>query len=492
MSAIDWLSQSVQIPTSAAMPLSPPPKDEPPVAGSADSPSITVTSLDSNSPDAIGLLPSSVTGLPRTLWSASDESTLATLLAAERVETLPALQDLLRTLTLAEADPPMAASPQGPLFLARVDKLLDLGAIEPAQSLIEAASPDTPDLFRRWFDIALLSGTEDSACAVLRQNTELAPTYAARIFCLARGGDWQAAALILNTGRALGDISEEDDALLSRFLDPDLYEGEAPLPPPTRVSPLVFRLREAIGEGLSTAGLPRAFANADLRDTTGWKGQLEAAERLARNGAISENVLQALYTARTPAASGGVWDRVKAIQALDKAVTAQDATTAASALPAAWSAMQQIRAEVPFARLYAEQLRALPLQGPAAALAYRIALLSPEYEAAAQAWTPVTDQDRLWQAIAKGDVTGLAPQTDATTAAVVAAFAGAAPPTELTAEVQAGKLGESILRAIALFGDGMSGDPAEITDALALLRAVGLEDQARQAALQVLILDRTP
>lgn len=492
MSAIDWLSQSVETPAPAAMPLTGALRIEPPVSGTGASPSVTVTPLDRDNPDAVGLLPPEVTGLPASLWSASDEATLTALMTAERVETLPALQDLLRTLTLAEADPPLDSTPEGRLFRARVDKLLDLGAIDPAQSLIEAAGPDTPELFRRWFDIALLSGTEDSACAVLRAKPDVAPTYAARIFCLARGGDWQAAALILNTGRALGDISDEDDRLLSRFLDPDLYEGEPPLPPPTRVSPLIFRLREAIGEGLPTATLPRAFANADLRDTTGWKGQLEAAERLARNGAISENVLQALYTARTPAASGGVWDRVRAFQALDTAVTHDDPGAVAAALPEAWAGMQAIRCEVPFARLYAQSLRALPLTGDAASLAFRISLLSPDYETAAQAWTPKTGQETLWRAIATGNVSALAPRTDPIEAAVVAAFAGAAPPAELAAEVRQGKLGEAILRALALFDDGLTGDPAEITDALALFRQVGLEDQARQAALQALILDRRP
>ncbi len=103
------------------------------------------------------------------------------------------------------------------------------------------------------------------------ESPGLAPTFPARIFCLARSGDWNAAALTLRTGQALGYITEAEEALLSRFLDPDLYEGEPPLPTPAPVTPLAWRMFEAIGEPLSTATLPMAFAHAELRPQAGWK-----------------------------------------------------------------------------------------------------------------------------------------------------------------------------------------------------------------------------
>ena len=312
LSAIDWLSLSVE----------PNPRVfEPPISNGASAPQITVTPLARPSKDLFGLLPESVTGLPRSVWSGSDEETLVALLQAERIESLPAIQDFLKVLILAEADPPRNASPSGTLFLARVDRLLDMGAIEPAQALIEQAEPDTAPLFRRWFDVALLTGTENPACDVMAQKPSIAPTYAAHIFCLARNGDWATAALTLNTHRVLGDVTEAEELLLTRFLDPEIFDGEPPLDAPERISPLMFRMHEAIGEGLITANLPLAFAHADLRPTVGWKSQLEAAERLARFGAVSENVLQGFYTAHTPAASGGVWDRARAVQQFDRAMT---------------------------------------------------------------------------------------------------------------------------------------------------------------------------
>ena len=460
--------------------------------GDATSPDVTVTPLDRLSKDPIGLLPPEVSGLPRSIWSASEEAVLVDLVRAERIDTLPVMQEFLKVLMLAEADPPLSANGEGALFLARVDKLLDLGALEPAQSLIEQANPDTGPLFRRWFDVALLTGTEDAACEAMRDTPSIAPTYSARIFCLARNGDWSAAALTLNTHRVLGDITPQEEALLSRFLDPELYEGEPPLAPPARVSPLTFRMHAAIGEPLITANLPLAFAHADLRSTTAWKSRLEAAERLARFGAVSENVLLKQYTARTPAASGGIWDRAAAIQRFDAAMTAADPDAVARSLPDAWAAMQQTRAEAQFAKLYGAALQELPLAGEAAVIAFEVGLLSPEYEAVAIAATEAeADFDPFLIGIARGVPQNL-PADTPRALAIQEAFDSTPPPPELQNKVDDGKLGEALLRAIALFGAGSEGDLRSVTDALSLLRSVGLEDVARRAALQLMILDRTP
>ncbi|MCX7299032.1 MAG: hypothetical protein NTX73_01375 [Rhodobacterales bacterium] len=488
LSAIDWLSQSVE--TRAMSAIAAPRPAEPPIADTAATPDITVSALDKPSPDGIGLLGPDVTGLPANLWSGSDIAELTTLIQAERVETLPAIQDLIVTLMLAKADAPLGATSDGAMFLARVDKLLDLGALEPAQAMLEEADLERPEIFRRWFDVSLLTGTEDAACTMVRDRMTLASTYPARIFCLARNGDWSAAVLTLNTALALDAVTPEEDDLISRFLDPDLFEGTDPLPPPTRPSPLVFRMREGIAEPLPTANLARAFSHADLRPTAPWRNQIEAAERLARSGAVSENVLFGFYMEQTPAASGGIWDRATAIQDFDNALTAGDGAEVAATLPAAFAAMGEVKTEVPFAHFYAPALTQLTLDDTATALlAFRVALLSPLYETAANAYVPTTDEERLWQAVARGDVAGVT-SVDPHVQAIIAGFAGAPVPEHLATEIREGQLGEALLRAVSLFNQGLDGDHAALTDAIAVFRNVGLEDTARRAALEYLLLDR--
>ncbi len=479
LSSIDWLSRSVAEP--AALP-------EPPVTDSAATPEIIVRPLDSKSPDAVGLIAPEVSGLPRSLWSGSSEEVLTTLLAAERTDPLPAMQELTRTLVLARADPPFDAGPQGALYLARVDRLLDMGALDPAQALLEEAGPETPERFRRWFDVSLLTGTENAACALMKDRPAIAPTLAARIFCLARGGDWQAAALTLNSARALGDVSDAEDAMLSRFLDPDLYEDDE-LPIPERTSPLIYRLREAVGDQIPTSSLPRAFAHADLRQTKAWRAQLEAAERLARNGAIQPSQLFDIYTAHVPAASGGIWDRAAAVQAFDAAIRSGDGEAVSKALPAAWDAMQVARTEVPFAQQYAESLAELDLDPAVMPIAIRVGFLGLDYEAVALNHAADSKREKLLSGLARGNVDGLS-SSEPMEQALIDGFTAQEIPDPFPELIEDGRLGEALLRAIAMFDQGVGGDTGALSDALAVFREVGLEDVARRAALQLLIMER--
>lgn len=487
LSAIDWLNSAPVPVTSRIAPRSGPAGPEPPVTESALTPDVTVTPLDEAGRNAVGLLPASVTGLPNTLWQSSHSSDLVRALHAQDPLGLPAMQSLLYTLLLAEAEPPADAGRGHLMLSARVMKLMDLGAVEPAQALIERAGPDTPDLFALWFDLSLLSGTEEAACNTLNAKPHLSDATAARIFCLVRGGDWNAAALTLDTARALNLMPPVEEHLVSLFIDPELIEEAADIAPPADVSPLVFRLFEADGMPLPTASLPRAFAMADLRDTAGWKAELEAAERLSRTGALSENRLIEIYTARHPAASGGIWDRVEALQRFDTAMQAGDPGAVARTLPAAWAAMQAAHLEVPFARFYGRGLARLPLAGRAQELAFAVGLLSPDYEAIAARMKAATEEQKFLAALARG-----APQEavtrDPLARTIARAFKAQGVPAPLAPMLDEGKLGEAILRAMSLFSTGVAGNFGDIENALRGFRAVGLEDTARRAGLQLMLL----
>lgn len=482
LSAIDWLSQSVAAPAASG-------PAKPTVTTGVMQEAVATTILGAPSPDATGLLPPQVTGLPAALWGPGRTTEIATLIAAERPDSLPALRGLLLTLLLAEADPPADAGSSAQLLTARIDKLLDLGALDQARALLDAAGSRDPGLFRRSFDVALLTGEEDRGCRIMVESPGLAPTFPARIFCLARSGDWNAAALTLRTGQALGHITDEEDALLSRFLDPDLYEGEPPLSAPDRVTPLAWRMFEAIGEPLSTATLPIAFAHAELRPQAGWKAQVEAAERLARAGAIPSNVLLGLYTERKPAASGGVWDRVAAFQKFDAAMTSGDRTAIAQTLPDVWDRMTQAELEVPFADLYGKRLAALNLDGEAGRISLTLALLSPDAASLAASLRPSTPRESFLLALAKGNIDGIAPP-DSLARAIAPAFTGHAVTGQLADLTAENRTGEAILAAIDQIEQGVQGDLDGVTDGLALLRKVGLDKAARRTALELLLLER--
>ncbi|MFU8834432.1 MAG: hypothetical protein ACNA7F_04090 [Roseovarius sp.] len=481
LSAIDWLDEIGAVITLPA-PIGPP------VADSADQPGVTVTALDAPHADAVGLLPGSVSGLPASLWENSTTAALIRYLDGLPERPLPAMQALYYTLLLTEADAPPDTGPEALFLASRLAALRRLGAIEPALALVERAGGATPALFDAWLDLALLEGGEDGACAALAAAPHLSRNPDARIYCLARAGDWNTAALILHGAEVTGALGDPDVTLLALYLEPELIDEIAPPDTPAAMTPLRFRLFEAIGAPLGTRNLPRAFAMADLRGTAGWKAEIEAAERLAETGAIAGTRLFGLYTARRPAASGGVWERVAAVQALDTALTNSDADALARALPPAWEAARAVRLEIVLADLVAERLLAAPLPAAIRPLAFEIVALSALYERTAEILPPSTPRQRLLTGIAAGQPEISHAETPLELA-ITEAFASTAAAPEHRPLIETGRLGEAILAATAqLDGAPARAAPSATRASLSTLRALGLEDTARRAALQLLLL----
>ena len=76
LSAIDWLRRNPP----QASPHRYPPVVEPPVTSGVRAPEVTVTFLDAQ-PTSVGLVPSTLTGLPATLWQGSSTPALSLLIA---------------------------------------------------------------------------------------------------------------------------------------------------------------------------------------------------------------------------------------------------------------------------------------------------------------------------------------------------------------------------------------------------------------------------
>lgn len=489
LSAIDWLVLRDPI----AFPLDPPldaPAESENDADLPDEttpprisvPDVRVQPLDDASAAGVGLLPGSVTGLPATLWEGSTSDTLVSAIDALPVQTpLPAAQSLALALLLAEANPPRG---DGPAFLAaRLDALIRRGAISPARELAALLPPGQPtSVVTRQADIALLDGDTDAVCADILARPTLNVDLALRVYCLARAGDWDRAVTLLEAGFALGDIPQAQFQRLLRFLDPELAEELPVLPPPsaTDLTPLDYRLLVATGEPLPAATLPLPFAVAEVSGDSGWKPQIEAAERLVRAGSMSEARLFGIYLERAPAASGGVWDRVSAFQTLDAALLEGAPAPIADALEIAWPLFLEHGLAVPLAREVGPRLQGLTLPTSVQDIAGAAMLLARDYEALV-AFAPGTSEElRFAKALAAGDPQAAVPEGDAQARALVAAWILPPPPAPAP-----GMLGDRLLDTLQDLDAGMQGNLRLLTSALRQLRALGLEDVARRAALEL-------
>ena len=245
---------------------------------------------------------------------------------------------------------------------------------------------------------------------------------------------------------------------------------------------------------MPTAGLPIAFAHADLRDTSGWKARLEAAERLARGrGRFRRPSSSRLYRERRPAASGGVWDRATAIQALDRALADGDAgRRSRRRCSDAWAAMQDVQLRAPLrARCTDRALQpgALPAEGRA--LAFRIGLLTPAFvEARDRPQPPRRREERFLVGARPRPSARPRPPPRPCPIAVRDGFTFDGVPAALcrSSSNRSGRARRSCWRSEfsdGAFGDFRQGDRGPRLPALSWAR-----DAARRAALELLVLER--
>ncbi len=480
LSAIDWLSDSVAQPQAE-----PAPKDVTPLAALPSE--ISVLPLDGNTPDSAGLLPAEQLGLDPGLWGRSSAADLARALSTlpDGTNAPPVLNLFLRDLLTAEFDPPIDAAIDDRFFLARIDRLLSMGHLREADELIRRVGPEESRRFRRAFDIALLMGTETEACRIIESAPDISPTYPARIFCLARLGNWQVAALTLGSAEALGILTPEEEGLLLRFLDPDLFEGDSLPAPPRLPSPLQFRLFEAVGDRIPTEQLPVAFAVADLSSTIGWKARLRASERLAAADALPIGRLLDVYAEGKPAASGDVWERVGAIGSLVAAVEAKDGDLVNSALAPAWQAAKVGGYEKAFANWVAAHLEGLVLSESTMRIAFEIALLAEDARLA-EHFVGDSSESQFLLAIAKG-LRGALPGPNMLAQAVVRGLAAHGPSPAYRVLIEGDRGGEALFRALLHLMDGAAGNPHATQQSLMLLRSLGLEPLARQVAIELVL-----
>lgn len=475
LSAIDWLERA---PRAAAHPVRPDLSTEPGTARSGHAPKISVAPLETPAQQRRGLLPKTRSGLSPDIWKGADPKALIALATSVGFPRLPAAQELLLTLLSAEADDMESPRAAEAWLLGRIDHLATLAAVDAALALTLQSGPrQSPALFDRWLRLSLLSDSEASACAALNDRPALSTAAAARIYCLARLGDVDTAALLFGTTAAIGGLDPRTEALLARFLDPDLEHNTALPRPPLRPDPLTFRLYEAAGAPLSISSLPRSFTPAGLRPQMGWKTQLDAAERLVRAGVLSADRLMALYADRKPAASGGIWDRVGAVQALQRALERDDPSTIAKHLPPLWRSLRAGGLEVPMSAQFAPALAQVDLPPHAARIAYHMQLLSPRTAPRVRTDLPNT---AFITSVAQSRPDPQAAQTPLEQA-IAKGFAQPQPKTPQQS-------GARLLEIVDLLEDGAEGDMAALTSALSTLRAQGLGDLATRAALQILIL----
>ena len=484
LSAIPWLSDSLR-------------QDQVLPDQNADTGAITSSSLDAPQTEGIGILSPRQTGLPFDLWGQTSRSEVVELIFSHPEGKLPEAQAMFQNILLAKTRPPSGPSGGPSTMLARIDRLLSIGALDAAEALIAAAGINDPELFRRAFDVGVLTNRPEAACAALRVNPALSPTFPARIFCLARANDGDAAALTLRLGHELGAISPEEELLLARFLDPQAFEDEPDEVPDTPLTALDYALRDAVALARPQGTPPLAFEHLDLEQGAPMRARITAGERLVKFGSIAPTTLFQAYRAGRPAASGSIWERASAVQALDRALASRDGAEIAEALSEADEVFSNHGLRVALAKAYAARLANVPRAGfpdDNIRKPFELLLLAGELDAA-ERWQSASPSAQAKLLFALADPEQSLPSADGLSGLermIVEGLTRTTAPNEparyLMSLCKSDRKGEGILGALALLRDGFEVDPDDLQAALFVLSQMELGLSARRIGLEKLLL----
>ena len=167
----------------------------------------------------------------------------------------------------------------------------------------------------------------------------------------------------------LGEFLEIDEATQKIFKTPEI-----------NLSPLDFKLYETLGYHIVREDLTNAFIFGDLSGENGWYAQLIAAEKLAEYGVIDANRFLGIFTTYEPPSSYGIWERVSAIQRLDKALASSDSTKEVElALRNAWQLFRFTANSSIFAEIFTPRLLETKLTPNSEIMAIKIGMLSSNY-----------------------------------------------------------------------------------------------------------------
>lgn len=490
MSAIDWLTESINNP-----PEFEPPQEARPIENSVIQ-EVFITNPENNiSPDAIGLLSPSVTGLSANLWGSMSTKEVVKELSTFPNSDIPEAKKLFRRILLAQTNPPFDVSDKGKILITRIDKLIEMGALDAAEAMASQVQRTSPELFDRAFTIAALTDRTLDVCDALKEIPSLSTDLTTRIYCLARSGDWNAAAITLSLGAGIGAIPPQREEMLMRYLDPELFEGQPDPSPPTPLNPMDFVLREAVLLPRPAGALPLSYLYRDIGLRSPLRSRIEASERLVKAGAIPANLLFTAYRTGSAASSGGVWGRSGAIQKLDKALESGDSEKINNAILEATYALGEVDLLFELAEEYGPKFAEIDPDENYAESANIIFNLLQLAGTPSPAWAKMVEMDEkqaLANVLTSGSETAIATKANEMVHAIEAAFYDEQPDTpeafRLMTILNSGNQGQAILGALRLLVNGSEAEPKAIQTGLYILSKAGQDEAARRIALQILLL----
>ena len=279
-------------------------EDDVPVLSGSEPPTdgIEVGALDAIDPDGAGVLLPGIKPLPADMWSGSRRSRIEALLSRlPAAAPSAAMRRLALALLASRAQPPAGEGEAGALVLARVGRLVAMGARDPALSLLRAAAPPgAVEATARIRNDGLLAAFDlDAVCEpIFGKAGGAGDDYwrRLRILCQAHAGLIEAATLgleLLLESAAVPDQVFDDTIYAMAGLAEPVVDPRAD-PTPLRVAAWRLAQLPIPAQAVARAApdvLPAIVGAPESLPGT----RLQAAERAEAAGALSVEALRDLY-----------------------------------------------------------------------------------------------------------------------------------------------------------------------------------------------------
>ncbi len=257
------------------------------------------SSLGSVNLNSIGIISAENTSFPTSLWNRSDESLLAKKITEIPELKIASANKIFKRLLILDTEPPINTignKNMGSIFLlSRVDRLIEMGAIDEAEVILDYIKNPNYDLLRRKIDIASITGRLQETCKKVRRHFDSSDILKFKIICLAREGDWNAAAILFSVGSTLKLFSSTEKKLLLNFLDPEINVKIGEEEMKANLSPTNFYLFLSRGVFFNTKDLSPKYAYTLSTEGNSLMERIQSSEKLVKSFSMNSNYLFSLY-----------------------------------------------------------------------------------------------------------------------------------------------------------------------------------------------------
>ena len=420
--------------------------------------------------------------LPYYYWSWSNIEDLTSKIDRIYFEPKAQLRELIVSVLTSEMPANIEIPKEANLYIARLNKLLELGQYKEAQTFINNYDPNLTLSYQQQFELNLLKGNDTLACSQSKIEDTKNKTLKQKIYCLNHEGKQSEARIIFETAKILNKIEEYDTLIIELLLNSEELAQSKEIDIKKNLSVLDYIILQKNDIKIEDRFIPTSFLFYNLSKTYNLEKKLILSERLAKFGIISNLQLFKIYKESEIVNNTALIKRKKCVNELELAILKRSSDDIRQKLEKCLTLFQKIGLSSDFSKYYKTTMLAEVNTGWETPTSVKMRLLSKEYSSLKIELTENSNFNSS-QSIARNNFTKLNGLT-AFEKSITDAFKDPKYKVHNSSLIDQGKIGEVIISSIILLE---SKDLNEMQNGLIGLIQSGLTDVAKDIAIRLLI-----